>query len=71
MEKFITKSYLLEVIKEPITLPQIHNKIIKDFNIRDSRFNLRKIKELFDLSNINLRSKPRLKTKIKKEEYVS
>lgn len=65
----ITKSYLKTLITKPITLQDIHNQIVKDFNICQSSWNLNKTKNLFRLANINLRCKPRKSYKLKKKKY--
>lgn len=58
-ELIITKSYLKTLISKPITLKEIHNQVINDFSICPISWNMQKTKNLFKLSNINLRNKPR------------
>ena len=62
MEQYIKRSYLLDLIKEPKTVKEITETIIKDHNIVKKSWKLKDTKLVFELANINLRSKPR-KTK--------
>lgn len=62
MEKLqITKTYLEEIIKEPLTTKEIHSKLLYDFNIDDKFWKLKDTINLFKIANISLRSKPRRK----------
>lgn len=57
----ITKNYLLDIVKNPLTTKEIHYKIINDFNINPNYFKINDTKNLFKISNISLRNKPRKK----------
>ena len=57
----ITKTYLLDIVKNPLTTKEIHQKIINDFNICTNSWKITNTKKLFEVANISLRNKPRKK----------